>query len=94
MPDPQVNNTRYVRWALNAMARVEPTLPPIQSLHITYLAEAFEKDELTITLAPSPPTNGQASSIEHPVSSIEGRILAAHRSTDHTPIFAMRLTYH
>jgi len=89
-----VNNAQYVRWALQALARVEPNLPPIESLHITYLAEAFENDELTITHAPSPPANGQASSIEHPVSSIEGRILAAHRSTDHTPIFAMRLTYH
>jgi len=80
-----VNNTQYVRWALKALARAEPNLPPIQSLHITYLAEAFENDELTITLVPSPPADDQAPNVEH-------RLLAAHKAPDDTPIFAMKIT--
>lgn len=43
-----VNNTEYVRWALDGIYDKLGNLPEIHSLQVTYLAEVFERDEVEI----------------------------------------------
>jgi medium-chain acyl-[acyl-carrier-protein] hydrolase len=46
-----VNNTEYIRWACDGLHRHLGRLPPIRTLQATYLAEAFEGDEIEIWVA-------------------------------------------
>jgi acyl-ACP thioesterase len=46
-----VNNTEYVRWALDALRQNFDLPTEIQSLQISYLAEAFESDTLDLHLS-------------------------------------------
>ncbi len=46
-----VNNTEYVRWALDGLHRKLGHCPPIRSLQMTYTAEAFEGDEIEVLAA-------------------------------------------
>ncbi len=43
-----VNNTEYVRWALDGLHREHGDCPVIRSARMTYLAEVFEGDEIEI----------------------------------------------
>jgi len=43
-----VNNTEYVRWALDGLHEHFGLLPQIRAIHVTYLAEAFEGDEIEV----------------------------------------------
>ncbi len=43
-----VNNTEYVRWALDAVHQRFPDLPEIRSAQITYTAEVFEGEEIEL----------------------------------------------
>jgi len=43
-----VNNTEYVRWALDGLHDKLGNLPEMHSLQVTYLAEVFERDEVEI----------------------------------------------
>lgn len=46
-----VNNTEYVRWALDAVHQHGGALPEIRMLELTYLAEVFEGDEIEMLVA-------------------------------------------
>ena len=46
-----VNNTEYVRWALDAVYRKLGRLPEIRSLQLTYTAEIFEGDEVELLVS-------------------------------------------
>jgi medium-chain acyl-[acyl-carrier-protein] hydrolase len=46
-----VNNTEYVRWALDALHRNLGRLSGICAAQITYLAEAFEGDEIEVLVS-------------------------------------------
>jgi len=46
-----VNNTEYVRWALDSLHQNFDLPAEIHSLQISYLAEAFENDTLDLQLA-------------------------------------------
>jgi medium-chain acyl-[acyl-carrier-protein] hydrolase len=48
-----VNNTEYVRWALDGLYRHRGASPVIRSAQMTYLAEVFEGDEIEILVAPA-----------------------------------------
>jgi medium-chain acyl-[acyl-carrier-protein] hydrolase len=43
-----VNNTEYVRWALDALRANPETSLDVRAIHVTYLAEAFEGEEIEI----------------------------------------------
>lgn len=43
-----VNNTEYVRWALDGLYRRCGSLPTIRSMQMTYAAEVFEGDDIEI----------------------------------------------
>jgi hypothetical protein len=43
-----VNNTEYVRWALDGLHDKLGNLPEVHSLQVTYLAEVFERDEVEV----------------------------------------------
>jgi acyl-ACP thioesterase len=43
-----VNNTEYVRWALDAVHRKLGNLPEMHTLQLTYLVEIFEGDEIEL----------------------------------------------
>jgi medium-chain acyl-[acyl-carrier-protein] hydrolase len=47
-----VNNTEYVRWGLDGFYQVARRMPPLRTLQATYLAEAFEGDEIEVWTAP------------------------------------------
>ncbi len=57
-----VNNTEYVRWALDGLSLPLGRVPQIRDLHVTYLAEAFLGDEIEVFV--SPPENGRVSILE------------------------------
>jgi len=46
-----VNNTEYVRWALDAAQRRFPDLSEIRSAQVTYLAEVFEGEEVELLVS-------------------------------------------
>jgi len=46
-----VNNTEYVRWALDGLHRRLGRSPAIRSLQVTYTAEVFEGDEIEVLVA-------------------------------------------
>ncbi len=46
-----VNNTEYVRWALDAVHQHCGALPEIRMLQLTYLAEVFEGDGIEMLVA-------------------------------------------
>jgi acyl-ACP thioesterase len=46
-----VNNTEYVRWALDAVHQRFPDLPEIRSVQITYTAEVFEGEEIELLVS-------------------------------------------
>lgn len=46
-----VNNTEYVRWALDGLHVTLGVLPEIRTLQATYLAEVFEGDEIEVLVA-------------------------------------------
>ena len=46
-----VNNTEYVRWALDAVHQRFGSLPEIHSMQLTYLAEIFAGDEIDLLVA-------------------------------------------
>jgi len=46
-----VNNTEYVRWALDGLYRQRGGCPVIRSARMTYLAEVFAGDEIEILVA-------------------------------------------
>jgi len=46
-----VNNTEYVRWALDGLHHRDHASPVIRSAHMTYLAEVFEGDQIEILVA-------------------------------------------
>ncbi|MGE5295459.1 MAG: acyl-[acyl-carrier-protein] thioesterase [Solirubrobacterales bacterium] len=46
-----VNNTEYVRWAVDAVHQQLGSLPEIRTMQITYLAEVFEGDEVEMLVA-------------------------------------------
>lgn len=48
-----VNNTEYVRWALDGLHRKLGHCPVIRSVQATYTAEVFEGDEIDILVAPA-----------------------------------------
>ena len=68
-----VNNTEYVRWALSTLNQAWPSPPQVKSLQITYLAEAFEDDILSIA-------------VTHVTS--DSAIISATKDPDNTPVFA------
>jgi medium-chain acyl-[acyl-carrier-protein] hydrolase len=43
-----VNTTEYVRWALDGLYQTTRRMPPVGVLQATYLAEAFEGDEIEV----------------------------------------------
>jgi medium-chain acyl-[acyl-carrier-protein] hydrolase len=47
-----VNNTEYVRWGLDGLYQHLRRVPAIRTLQATYLAEAFEGDEIEIHVVP------------------------------------------
>ncbi len=47
-----VNNTEYVRWALDGLSLQLGHSPPIRAAHVTYLAEAFQGDEIEVHVCP------------------------------------------
>lgn len=49
-----VNNTEYVRWAVDALRLAWDRTPGIKTLQITYLSEVFEKDNVRIVIADDP----------------------------------------
>jgi medium-chain acyl-[acyl-carrier-protein] hydrolase len=57
-----VNNTEYVRWALDGLHQHLGRLPEIRATHVTYLAEAFQSDEIEILVSPA--HNGRIGIIE------------------------------
>ena len=46
-----VNNTEYVRWAVDGLHRKLGRIPGIRSAQVTYLAEAFEGEQMEICAA-------------------------------------------
>ena len=46
-----VNNTEYVRWALDAVHQDLGGLPEIRSMQLTYLAEVFAGDEIELLVS-------------------------------------------
>lgn len=46
-----VNNTEYVRWALDAVHQQLGRLPAIRVVQLTYLAEVFEGDEIDLLIS-------------------------------------------
>lgn len=46
-----VNNTEYVRWALDAIHQKLGGLPEIRLLQLTYMAEIFEGDEIELLVS-------------------------------------------
>jgi len=57
-----VNNTEYVRWALDGLYPHLGRLPEIRTAQVTYLAEAFQGDEIEVLV--SPISNGRVSILE------------------------------
>lgn len=49
-----VNNTEYVRWAMDALARAFKLGGDIRSVQATYLSEVFEADELDLLVSRGP----------------------------------------
>jgi len=43
-----VNNTEYVRWALDAVQQKLGDTPEVRTIQLTYLAEVFEGDEIEL----------------------------------------------
>ena len=46
-----VNNTEYVRWALDAVHQKLGNLPEIRTLQLTYMAEVFEGDDIELLVS-------------------------------------------
>jgi medium-chain acyl-[acyl-carrier-protein] hydrolase len=57
-----VNNTEYVRWALDGLSLQRDPLSQIHAAHVTYLAEAFQGDEIEVLVSPA--INGRVSILE------------------------------
>ena len=57
-----VNNTEYVRWALDGLSLQRGRLPQIHAVHVTYLAEAFQGDVIEVLVSPG--SNGRVSILE------------------------------
>jgi len=72
-----VNNTEYVRWALDVLHHDHPDHAPIRTLHITFLAETFENDPLDFWIAPDR----------------AGHTILARRHDDPADIFTAHVTY-
>jgi medium-chain acyl-[acyl-carrier-protein] hydrolase len=49
-----VNNTEYVRWAIDALHLSSGTAPCIKTLQMTYLSEVFEKNEVQLAVTGNP----------------------------------------
>jgi acyl-ACP thioesterase len=47
-----VNNTEYVRWAFDALHEKGLAGAPVRSMQMTYLAEAFQGDEIVVLVRP------------------------------------------
>jgi len=47
-----VNNTEYVRWALDGLSVQLGHPPQIRAAQVTYLAEAFQGDEIKVLVSP------------------------------------------
>ncbi|MEA3558990.1 MAG: thioesterase [Candidatus Thermoplasmatota archaeon] len=43
-----VNNTEYVKWAIDGARKAEMIIPKIRSFHISFMAEVFEGQELEL----------------------------------------------
>lgn len=50
-----VNNTEYVRWAIDTLKKDDLLEPGIRSLQISYLSEVFEGDVLTLSVSRNRP---------------------------------------
>jgi len=57
-----VNNTEYVRWAMDGLALQRSHLPQIRVAHVTYLAEAFQGDQIEVLVSPA--RNGRVGILE------------------------------
>ena len=57
-----VNNTEYVRWALDGLSLQQGHLPQIRAAQVTYLAEAFQGDEIEVLVSPA--SDGQVNILE------------------------------
>ena len=75
-----VNNTEYVRWALDGVYRKLSRLPEIRALQVTYLAEVFEGDEVEVLVS----TDADAA-----IHTLARRL----GSTPETDVFLMKASY-
>ena len=57
-----VNNTEYVRWALDGLSLQLGRPPQVRAVHVTYLAEAFQGNEIEVLVSPG--GNGRISILE------------------------------
>ncbi len=57
-----VNNTEYIRWALDGLHVRRHIAPEIRVLQVAYLAEVFENDTIEVGVAPD--TNGPTRILE------------------------------
>lgn len=57
-----VNNTEYVRWALDGLSLQRGQLRQVRAAHVTYLAEAFQGDQIEVLVSPG--SNGRVSILE------------------------------
>jgi acyl-ACP thioesterase len=53
-----VNNTEYVRWALDAVHQKMGSLPEMRTIELTYLAEVFEGEEIGLLVRLDPGRTG------------------------------------
>ena len=65
-----VNNTEYIRWALDSLYQYLGRLPEIHVAHVTYLAEVFQGDKIEILVAPT--GNGRVDILERRVQDPAG----------------------
>jgi medium-chain acyl-[acyl-carrier-protein] hydrolase len=57
-----VNNTEYVRWAVDGLSLQLGRVPEIHVAHVTYVAEAFQGDEIEVLVSPA--GNGRVGILE------------------------------
>lgn len=57
-----VNNTEYVRWAMDGLSLQLGRPPQVRAVHVTFLAEAFQGDEIEVLVCPS--DNGRIGILE------------------------------
>lgn len=75
-----VNNTEYVRWALDGVYRKFSKLPEIRALQVTYLAEVFEGDEVEVLVS---------TDADEAIHTLARRL----GSTPETDVFLMKASY-